>query len=43
MYHAVWKLTALAVVVALGVVVVMQAQRGMQETDPAAAKDVVAE
>jgi len=42
MYHAVWKLTALAVVVAIGVVVVVQAQRGMQEQDPAADQEATA-
>src|SRR5579872_4310037 len=35
MYQAVWKLSALAVVVAIGVVVVVQAQRGMQSGDAA--------
>src|SRR4029077_14337451 len=35
MYHAVWKLTALAVVVGIGVFVVVQAQRGMLDTDAA--------
>jgi uncharacterized repeat protein (TIGR01451 family) len=42
MYHAVWKLTALAVVVAVGVVVVIQAQRGMQEQNPAADPEATA-
>src|SRR5262245_51430078 len=42
MYHAIWKLTALAVVVAVGVVVVIQAQRGMQEGESDTAKDVAA-
>src|SRR5262245_5461143 len=42
MYHATWKLTALAVVVAVGVVVVSQPQRGMQEGDSGTSKDVAA-
>jgi len=42
MYHAIWKLTALAVVVAVGVVVVIQAQRGMQEPDSGAPPEVAA-
>src|SRR5262249_42517437 len=42
MYHAIWKLTALAVVVAVGVVVVIQAQRGMQEGESGTEKDVAA-
>jgi uncharacterized repeat protein (TIGR01451 family) len=42
MYHAIWKLTALAVVVAVGVVVVIQAQRGMQEGESGTAKEVAA-
>jgi len=33
MYHTLWKLLALTVVVGVGVGVVMHAQRGMQETD----------
>jgi hypothetical protein len=40
MYHAVWKLTALAVVLAIGVAVVIHAQRGMNGTDPEAGKEV---
>jgi uncharacterized repeat protein (TIGR01451 family) len=42
MYHAIWKLTALAVVVAVGVVVVIQAQRGMQEGESGAQQEVAA-
>ena len=36
MYHTVWKLTALAVVVGIGVAVVVHAQRGMQNNEVAA-------
>jgi uncharacterized repeat protein (TIGR01451 family) len=36
MYHTLWKLMALTVVVGVGVGVVMHAQRGMQENDNAA-------
>ncbi len=42
MYQAVWKLAALSVVVAVGVLVVVLAQRGMQEDDAADKNDVVA-
>jgi uncharacterized repeat protein (TIGR01451 family) len=42
MYQAVWKLTALSVVVAVGVLVVVLAQRGMQEDDAADKNDVAA-
>jgi uncharacterized repeat protein (TIGR01451 family) len=35
MYHAVWKLIALALVVGVGVVVVVQAQRGMLDSEVA--------
>ena len=37
MYHTVWKLTALAAVVGIGVTVVVHAQRGMQDDNEAAA------
>ncbi len=37
MYHTVWKLTALAAVVGIGVAVVVHAQRGMQDDGEAAA------
>lgn len=40
MYQAVWKLTALGVVVAVGVLVVVLAQRGMQDGDAAAENEV---
>ncbi len=34
MYHAVWKLSALAIIVAIGTVVVVQARRGMLDDAP---------
>ncbi len=42
MYQAVWKLTALSVVVAVGVLVVVLAQRGMQDDEAADKNDVAA-
>jgi len=42
MYHTVWKLTALAAVVGIGVTVVVQAQRGMQDDNEAAVPQQVA-
>lgn len=40
MYHAVWKLIALGAVVAVGVLVVVVAQQGMQDTDAGAEHEV---
>ncbi len=42
MYHSVWKLTALAVVVAVGVAVVVHAQRGMNDDDDSADPELAA-
>jgi len=43
MYHTVWKLTALAVVVGIGVAVVVNAQRGMQNSEVAAEQPTAAD
>jgi hypothetical protein len=42
MYHTVWKLTALAAVVGIGVGVVVHAQRGMQDNNEVAANQQAA-